>query len=104
MSHRKMMPDGVCRLSEGGILLRGHHTTESAVEMLNELIEAEVFMGGGYGFDDEIPPDTHFKPSDFCYYWFGWWRWVPDKEDGGVRLCEATPHARGAFEAALLDY
>jgi hypothetical protein len=101
MSKRTLMPNGACRIQDGGFLLRGEHTKESAVAMLNTLVAAGEFESGCW--DDSIDRSVVFEPTSFHWFKCRWWRWVPE-QFGGVRMCEAEPNARGAFVAAFLGY
>jgi hypothetical protein len=67
---------------EGGFLVRGDLSDVEVKDRLNEYVGPVV----------ETSPMRH-----------GWFRWIPDRDEGGVLLYDAEPYSRGAFQAVLVD-
>jgi hypothetical protein len=68
---------------DGGFFVRGVMTD---AEFMRWLIE---YVG----------PVTETSPIHH-----GWYRWVPNLDEGGVLLYGAEPGSRGAFQAAVVDW
>lgn len=83
MSTRRIKEDAMLLGGDGGFLVRGVMTD---AEFMDVFVEWE-------GPVSEISTIKH-----------GWYRWVPDLDEGGVLLYGASPHSRGAFEAAVVDW
>ena len=102
MSRDSFWPDGVWQFHESGSwLVKGDHTKESAVAAINDCIAAECDIGC---YSDDYPEPLLVDDVWCCES--RWWRWVPAPRGDDNYPCylhEAEPHARGAFQAAMLD-
>jgi hypothetical protein len=73
---------------DGGFLVRGECSDAEFLAI------AEDYVGR---------PGHRIVPSEACPIAHGWYRWVPDLDEGGVLLYGAKEHARGAFRAVVMD-
>ena len=80
---RRIKDDAILLSGDGGFLVRGEMTDGEFLHWLTDWV----------GPVTETGPIRH-----------GWYRWIPDLDEGGVLLYEAKPNSRGAFKAAVVDW
>lgn len=80
---KRTQEDAIILGGDGGFLVRGTPTDDEFMETTRE------WLG-------DVTKTGHIRR--------GWYRWVPNPDEGGVLLWDAKPHARGAFQAAVVDW
>jgi len=78
--------DAIILGGDGGFLVRGVMTDDGFLKVADEWL---------------CPDGKSLTPCSDIHH--GWWRWVHDFDEGGSLLYGAEPHARGAFQAAVMD-
>lgn len=80
---RRIKEDVMLLGGDGGFLVRGVMTDKEFMALLTE-------------WEGPIAEASSIR--------HGWYRWVPDLDEGGVLLYEAQEGSRGAFRAAVCDW